>query len=87
MSIETIKRTVQLSSVSFTRCDHCEEGVGGTVSRSINHYITAHGYHLLHIGAETNDGPDGAPWHLTVAILGHDNQPAVIPPAEVRTAN
>ena len=57
MVLET-KRTVQLSSNSYSRCDHCEKHVGGedpsALSDSINHYIGVHGYALLHAGTQTS---------------------------------
>ncbi len=85
MTLETIRRSVQLSSDSMSCCDHCEEGIGDTsVAESINHYITAHGYRLLHVGSEAGLGTDGKTCHHTVAILGHDDPPAVKPPATIR---
>ena len=89
MTFETIRRSVQLSSEIVTSCDHCQESVGGglgdtSLTGSINHYITAHGYRLLHVGTETSLGSDGKPWHNTLAILGHDDPPAVKPPATIQ---
>ena len=77
MSIETIKRTVQIASNISSGCDHCSEDVGDAVSDGINHYIEAHGYWLLHVGTETYQSNSGDLWHNTVAILGHDDPPAV----------
>ena len=36
---------------------------------SINHYISAHGYKLLHVGQQTSRDSMGNPWQLTVALL------------------
>jgi hypothetical protein len=81
-----VKRTTQISSNIGRGCEHCGHGIGalddGDVSDGINHYIEEHGYHLLHVGQETNHGPDGKPWHNTVAVLGHANPPALRPPAK-----
>ena len=72
MAIDDTKRVVSISSNITTGCGHCGKPVGGPdeLSASINHYIEAHGYRLLHVGTETIHGPDGQPWSTTVAILG-----------------
>jgi hypothetical protein len=75
MAIERVKHTVEVSSDIGRRCEHCDQSVGyetsGTdLSKSINHYIEAHGYRLLHVGTRTTTGSDGHPWNVTVAILG-----------------
>jgi hypothetical protein len=38
----------------------------------LNHYISVHGYYILHIGQETSTDMEGRPWQSTVAILGTD---------------
>jgi hypothetical protein len=82
------KRTTLISSNIGRGCEHCGEFLGSVgentdVSESVNHYVEKHGYKLLHVGAETTHGSDGKPWHTTIAILGHDNPPAIQPPAKV----
>lgn len=82
------KRTTQVSSNIGRGCEHCRDFMGEigettNVSDAINHYIEKHGYEVIHIGQETNHGPDGKPWHNTVAILGHKNPPAILPPPKV----
>jgi hypothetical protein len=47
------------------------------LSDRINHFIEAHGYRLLHVGTETSHDSNGNPWHSTVAVLGHDDPPAL----------
>ena len=88
MDIEEVRGTVQLSTNIGTRCRHCAELVGfsddGDLSQSINHYIDAHGYRLLHLGTQTSHAADGSPWHSTIAVLGHDNPPPDAPKPEVR---
>ena len=80
------KRTTQLSTNIGRSCEHCGTMVGsnddGDLSDSINHYISEHGYELLHVGTQTSRGDEGL-WHHTVAVLSHDNPPAIAPPVEV----
>jgi hypothetical protein len=85
---QTIRRTVEISSNISQGCDHCNQFVGGglgdgSLATSINHYIEQHGYKLLHVGTQTNHDNDGKPWHNTIAVLGHDNPPALKPPVQV----
>ena len=84
--MENVKRTTQVSSNISGACEHCGESVGYSprtlgISDSINHYIEAHGYRLLHVGTQTTHGSNEKPWHTTVAVLGHDNPPKVMPSA------
>jgi hypothetical protein len=87
MTSAGVKRTVELSSNIGRGCDHCSELVGFSsddgVAGSINHYISEHGYRLLHVGSQTIHGSDGKPWHTTVAVLGHDSPPALKEPVQV----
>ena len=49
---------------------HCSSQVGWeNLAESINHYITEHGYRLLHVGQQTEPASEGL-WHSTVAVLG-----------------
>lgn len=88
--MEKVKRTTEIASNLSRGCEHCDYSIGAIgesdIAGSINHYIEAHGYRLLHVGSETNHGPDGKPWQHTVAILGHDNPPPIKPPAKVQIA-
>jgi|ERR1043166_2927009 hypothetical protein len=87
MDITTVKRTTTVSSNIGRGCEHCGASIGSDrddgITQSINHYINDHGYKLLHVGTETHHGPDGKPWHHTVAVLGHDKPPAIQPPAKI----
>jgi hypothetical protein len=64
-------------------CEHCSQMVGshessvGELAASINHYVQEHGYQLLHVGQETTRDENGKPWQFTVAVMGHDNPPAL----------
>ena len=71
MAIQQMKIVVHISTKVTTDCKHCVYAIGGDkFAESIIHYINAHGYKLLHVGAETVRNPDGSPWRTTVAILG-----------------
>lgn len=68
---EGVGHIVHISTGDTRRCDHCEQMIGGSnFSDSVNHYISAHRYKLLHVGAETSRDDDGNPWQMTVAVLG-----------------
>jgi hypothetical protein len=87
-NMENVKRTTEVSSDIGRACEHCGEAIGYSprtlgISDSINHYIEAHGYRLLHVGTQTTHGSNEKPWHTTVAVLGHDNPPKVMPSATI----
>ena len=66
-----IRHVVHISTHRLTACELCREPIGGDqFAASVNHYLTAHGYKLLHVGAETTQDHQGQPWHTTVAVLG-----------------
>lgn len=81
--MKTVQRTIELSSNIHRGCDHCNESFTENVSEGINHLISAHGYRLLHVGTESTLAQDGSPYHTTVAILGHDEPPALKPKAKI----
>jgi hypothetical protein len=70
-----VTHVVKLSTNRGGRCDHCEfpmrsfAGVDN-LAESINHYISEHGYRLLHVGTESDRDDEENPWHSTVAVLG-----------------
>jgi hypothetical protein len=71
MAIEDMMAVVHLSTDVMTGYKICGQPVGGEhFQDAINHYLTKHGYSLLHVGSETIHGLDGKPWHTTVAVLG-----------------
>ena len=89
--MKDVKRTTTISSNIGRGCEHCDEWIGAPmqggredITDSINHYITAHGYRLLHVGTQTSHDMNGELWHSTVAVLGHDNPPPLKPPVEIR---
>jgi hypothetical protein len=86
------KRVVSFSSSSGRGCEHCDDSLGidrhplegiERLTRSVNHYIEHHGYHLLHVGQETSRDDEGKPWQSTVAVLGSDKPPAIREPPKV----
>jgi len=88
MAVENVRHTVEIADHISKGCEHCDYfgggGLGdGSLSDAINHYITEHGYRLLHVGTQTNHDQDGRPWHNTVAVLGHDNPSRIKPPANI----
>jgi hypothetical protein len=70
---EDISHTVYLSSNIGKACEHCGEYIGAPsndVAHGINHYISKHGYRLLHVGQEWSEDNQGKTIHHTVAIVG-----------------
>ncbi len=65
------KHIVQISTGNSNGCEICHfhKPVDG-FSKMVNHYIEEHGYKLLHVGTETDLGPNDVPWHNTVAVVG-----------------
>jgi hypothetical protein len=74
MSIQDTAAVVHISTNVETGCTHCSEQIGGEdrFAESINHYIQAHGYKLLHVGQQTTPDYDGKPRHATAAVLGRE---------------
>lgn len=68
---EGVNHVVHISNDEGKSCEHCDFRVGtDNFAESINHYISAHGYKLLHVGQQTSRDSMGNPWQLTVALLG-----------------
>ena len=66
-----IRHIVRIDTNISKSCEHCSEWTGGKeFAKSVNHYLEAHGYKLLHVGQETTHGENGNPWQLTVSLLG-----------------
>jgi hypothetical protein len=74
---EDIKSVIHISSDVGTGCKHCEAHIDGPndFDDSVNHYIQAHGYRLLHVGSQAGSDYEGKTCHFTVAVLGHDDPP------------
>jgi hypothetical protein len=69
--MKDIDQIVKISTDIGTGCKHCGESIGlDRFEESVNHYIKAHNYKLLHVGQETTYSQEGSPWHSTVAVLG-----------------
>jgi len=70
--MENVNSIVTINTNITTGCKHCQTQIGGpeNFAESVNHYISEHGYKIIHIGSETTPSMDGSPWHTTVAVLG-----------------
>ena len=78
MSIETVARTTKVSTDVSGMCEHCEFSISSDdLPGAINHYISEHGYRLLHVGTETTHDSEHQPWHTTIAVLGTDQPPPI----------
>ncbi len=70
-SFPAVRHIVRIDTNISSQCEHCSEWIGGKdFAKSVNHYLEGHDYGLLHVGQETIHGPDGNPWHITVAVVG-----------------
>ena len=85
--MKDIKHTIHLQSGCYPAggCEFCGERIyyptgNNRLDKAINHYISKHGYKLLHVGAYTDEDMDGKPWHGTTAILGSE---VVLPEREI----
>lgn len=68
---ESVNHVVHISTDEGKGCKHCDFSIGtDNFSESINHYISDHGYKLLHVGQETSRDNRGNPFQLTVAVVG-----------------
>jgi hypothetical protein len=57
-------------SASDAACEHCEaRPADARFDGTVNHYIAAHGYRLLHVGSESRGEGDQVGFS-TVAVLG-----------------
>jgi len=68
---EGVDHVIYISTDVSRRCDHCNQMIGSNLfAESVNHYLSAHNYKLLHVGSETTRDENGNPWHTTIAVLG-----------------
>lgn len=66
-----VATVVYISSNIMEGCKECGTTIdGGEFAESVDHYISKHGYKLLHVGTETSRSSEGSPWHSTIAVLG-----------------
>jgi hypothetical protein len=69
-TISDVRHVVHISTGIGTGCKHCHHSIGlERFAESINHYIEAHGYRLLHVGQQT-EGYSENPYQTTVAVVG-----------------
>lgn len=69
--IEDVQHVVHISTDSPMACRLCAGASGGIwqFEKTVNPYIEAHGYRLLHVGLESILGSEGL-YHHTVAVVG-----------------
>lgn len=69
---EGVNHVVEVNSDIGTACKICDFWLDGAkeFTKSVNHYMTEHGYKLLHVGTQTTESSKGEPWHATIAIMG-----------------
>jgi hypothetical protein len=68
-----------------SKCPHCPPyTLKGSLADEINHFITIHGYKLIHIGPETEHASESGMWHRTIAYLAKED--SMIKPDESPTA-
>lgn len=67
-----INHIVHITTDDHTACKECASNTfnQNKIADAINHYISQHGYKLLHVGSETTRDDQNRIWHNTVAILG-----------------
>jgi len=66
---ENVKQVVYLSNDDGMACNECNGLTDRNLASRINHYISTHGYKLLHVGQETGNSDDGI-YHFSIAVLG-----------------
>jgi hypothetical protein len=72
MAVSDAKAVITLKTTETSSCRFfCgQKNATGDFATSINHYLTAHGCELLHVGGDTSHDYDGKPWQGTIAVLG-----------------
>ena len=65
---DNVHHVVHVGSDVAGTCLQCDE-VLRRFDQSVNHYISAHHYRLLHVGSEAAERP-GDVYATTVAVLG-----------------
>ena len=66
-----IKHVVRICTNEPSRCEHCDFQIRShSFAEAINHYISEHGYAVIHIGTESAMTNKDEPYHTTVAMLG-----------------
>ena len=66
-----MSKIARISSNEGGPCNECASRIEGNedFAAAVNHYLLEHHYKLQHVGQETVSGPDGEPWHTTVAVV------------------
>lgn len=66
---EGIKEVIQITPQNITRCEKCNY-LPNNLADAINHYLSIHGYKLLHIGTQSSLHSNGELVHDITALLG-----------------
>ena len=66
---EGIKETMQLTPNTISQCEPCRY-LPTNLSDAINHYISHHGYRLLHVGSDAGLDNGGNMVSDIIALLG-----------------
>ena len=64
-----IKEVMQITTESITQCQPCLY-LPKNLADAINHYISNHGYRLLHIGSDSGTDSEGNIVSNIIALLG-----------------
>ena len=64
-----IKETMQITTNTITQCEPCRY-LPENFADAINHYISHHGYKLLHIGSDAGRDDGGNVFSDIIALLG-----------------
>jgi len=66
---EGIKEVMQITPDDVTRCEPCDY-LPENFADTINHYLSYHGYRLLHIGSQSSPYGKGNVVSDIIALLG-----------------
>jgi len=70
-AMSDVERIVHVSTYVGRPCPECDFFLEfKRFVESVTHMIDVHDYVLLHVGQQTETGPEGQPWQSTVAVLG-----------------
>jgi hypothetical protein len=69
-----VRLVVRLSTELSSSCSiaDCPASFKTDVAAGANHYISEHGFHLLHVGQETRVDDENRLQHSTTIVLGRD---------------
>jgi len=65
---ENINHVISFTSENVSSCELC--GASNNFQETLNHYISQHGYKLLHVGTQSSLHSNGNLVHDVVVVLG-----------------